>query len=439
MISRKTRSLVSVFFLGLVTLVPVSGGQPQERSFPQLSDTGAVLAMTNAPSGNEVLMYRRAQDGTLTFIDRFATGGTGTSILRELCNMPDVLGSQGSLTLSEDNRWLFAANSSSHDVSVFRVEENRLTRVQRISSGGVFPVSITVRRNLVYVLNAGGEANLMGFTFRRGRLRPLDGSRRTLPEPPNSDPANTLFSASQIAFTPQGYALVVTVKGGSPQDSPGDFGRIHVFPLAPDGLPSAVPTTTPSAGNLPFGFAFDELGRLYISEIYGQSPDTRRERPGIGVSAVSSYTMTPDGGLEVISTSVPNFQTTACWALRLGPYLYTANPFAGTLSGYVIAPDGTLTLLDADGVSGAIPDPDAANPYTPFPADMALAQSRTGRFLYSLNTGASTISVFQIGEDGRLSLRQNVRASAHGIPVLRCERPNPPDCFGGGAQGLAAF
>jgi 6-phosphogluconolactonase len=439
MISRHTSALVSVCLLGLLMIVPVSGEEPEDLSFPQLSDTGAVLAMTNAPAGNAVLMYRRAQDGTLTFIDRFSTGGTGTSILRELCNMPDVLGSQGSLTLSEDNRWVFAANSSSHDVSVFRVEENSLILVQRISSGGLFPVSITVRRNLLYVLNAGGEANLMGFTFRQGQLQPLDGSRRVLPEPPNSNPPNTCFSASQIAFTPQGYALVVTVKGGSPQDIPGDFGRIHVFPLDPDGLPSAVPTTTPSAGNLPFGFTFDELGRLYVSEVFGQSPDTRRERPGIGASAVSSYTMTPDGRLEVISTSVPNFQTTSCWALRLGPYLYTANPFAGTLSGYVIAPDGTLSLLDADGVSGAVPDPDAANPYTPFPADIALAQSRTGRFLYSLNTGASTISIFQIGDNGRLSLLDNVRAFEHGLPILRCESPNPPDCFEGGAQGLAAF
>src|SRR5919109_634394 len=193
MISRTMSALVSVFLLGLLMLVPVSGEEPQELAFPQLSDTGAVLAMTNAPSGNAILMYRRAQDGTLTFINRFATGGTGTSILRELCNMPDSLGSQGSLTLSEDHRWLFAANSSSHDVSVFRVEENSLILVQRISSGGLFPVSIAVRRNLVYVLNAGGEANLMGFTFQRGQLQPLDGSRRVLPEPPNSNPPNTLF------------------------------------------------------------------------------------------------------------------------------------------------------------------------------------------------------------------------------------------------------
>jgi 6-phosphogluconolactonase len=324
-------------------------------------------------------------------------------------------------------------------VSVFRVEEDRLTLVQRISSGGLFPVSITVRRNLLYVLNAGGEANLMGFIFRRGRLRPLDGSRRSLPEPPNSNPPNTCFSARQIAFTPQGYALVVVAGGGSPKDPPGDFGRIHVFPLDPDGLPSTDPTTTTSAGNFPTSFTFDELGRLYITEVFGQSPDTKREMPPIGVGAVSSYNTTPDGHLEVISTSVPNFQTASCWVLRLGPYLYIVSSFSATLSGYVIAPDGTISLLDADGVSGAVPDPDAANSFTPWPVDIALAQSRTGRFLYSLNTGASTISVFQIGDDGRLSLRDNVRAFEHGLPILRCERPNPPDCFEGGAQGLAAF
>jgi 6-phosphogluconolactonase len=430
MISRKTISLVSVFLLGILMSVPVSGEEPKNLSLPQLSETGAVFAMTNSPSDNEVLMYRRAQDGTLTFINRFSTGGTGTAILTELCNMPDSLGSQGSLTLSEDNRWLFAANSSSHDISVFRVEENSLILVQKISSGGLFPVSITVRRNLLYVLNAAGEANIMGFIFLQGQLRPLDGSRRSLPEPPNSNPPNTCFSPSQVAFTPQGYALVVTVKGASPKDIPGDFGRIHVFPLDPDGLPSAVPTTMPSAGNLPFGFTFDELGRLYIGEIYGRSPDTKREMPPIAASAVSSCTMTPDGRLEVISTSVPNFQSAACWALRLGPYLYIANPFSGTLTGYVIAPDGIISLLDASGVSAEVPDPnpDVASPYPrPFPVGIALAQSRTGRFLYTLNTSAGTISIFQIGDNGRLSFLENVRAFENGLPIL------------GGAQGIAAF
>lgn len=38
---------------------------------------GAVYAMTNALGNNEIVVYRRASDGTLTFMQRIATGGGG--------------------------------------------------------------------------------------------------------------------------------------------------------------------------------------------------------------------------------------------------------------------------------------------------------------------------------------------------------------------------
>jgi len=84
----------------------------------------------------------------------------------------------------------------------------------------------------------------MGFTFRSGQLQPLDGSRRACQSPPIQIRLIPVF-ASQIAFTPQGFALVVTVKGGSPQISQATLARIHVFPLDPDGLPSALRPTRP--------------------------------------------------------------------------------------------------------------------------------------------------------------------------------------------------
>jgi 6-phosphogluconolactonase len=64
-------------------------------------------------------------------------------------------GDQGALALSAGNRWLFVVNAGSNEVSVFRVEPSGLILVDRQPSGGSRPVSLTVDRNLLYVLNAG--------------------------------------------------------------------------------------------------------------------------------------------------------------------------------------------------------------------------------------------------------------------------------------------
>ena len=72
---------------------------------------GAVYALTNAPTGNEVVVWDRADDGSLTPAGSYATGGLGSGA---------GLGSQGAIILSKDNRWLFAVNAGSNDISSFR-------------------------------------------------------------------------------------------------------------------------------------------------------------------------------------------------------------------------------------------------------------------------------------------------------------------------------
>ena len=56
-----------------------------------------------------------------------------------------------------------------------------------------------------------------------------------------------------------------------------------------------------------------------------------------------------------------------------GRYAYTANAGSGSVSGYRIAPDGSVTLLDPDGRTGVTGEGSS-------PVDAAF--SATGRFLY---------------------------------------------------------
>src|SRR5262245_50808107 len=134
----KLTSLVNYFnrlALGLAVLATTA--RAEER--------GAVYTMDNA-AGNHVLAFQRGVNGELTGAGSFATGGAGTGA---------GLSSQGAVLLSRDNRWLFACNAGSSEISVLAITRNGLSLSDKVSSGGQMPVSLALRRNLLYVVNAG--------------------------------------------------------------------------------------------------------------------------------------------------------------------------------------------------------------------------------------------------------------------------------------------
>lgn len=387
--------LLRLFWLSLAAATP---------AFATGDDvTGTVYAMTNAASANQVLAYDRSADGYLRFAGAYPTGGDGNGG-QPPYEPADALGSQGSLVLSDSGRWLFAANAGSNEISVFRANGSRLTQTDKAASGGTFPASITQHKNLLYVLNAGGEGSITGFTFDlRGRLSPLPGSTRTLGAV-EGEPF-FLFSPAQVGFTPRGDKLVVVVKG---MFTPQPTHRILIYDIDDFGVPSANPVTTLSPSTLSFGFVFDRSGRLIVAEPFGGSG-----APGGGLGAMSSYEINGDGSLDPITVSAPNWQSATCWAAITanGRFVYATNNGTAAISGYRVAPDGSLRLLDASGVSA---------PTEAAPVDLAIA--RNGRFLYNVNAGTGTIGMFRINPlDGSLTSL----GSVPGLPV-------------GGAAGLAA-
>src|ERR1041385_7373125 len=129
---------------------------------------GAVYVQTNQSSGNAIAIYNRSTDGGLALSATVPTGGLGTGA---------GLGSEGSVILSNDGRWLFATNAGSNEISAFRVQVNGLTLVDKVASGGTLPISLALYKNLLYVLNAGGSGNISGFSVDpSGQLSPLAGS-----------------------------------------------------------------------------------------------------------------------------------------------------------------------------------------------------------------------------------------------------------------------
>ncbi len=355
--------------LTLVFTLPVSRAEVQHRA-------GALFTMDNATTGNHVLAYRRAGDGNLSFLGQFATGGIGTG---------GGLGNQGALILTRHGNWLFACNAGSDEISVFKVTPHGLQLTDEVASGGRRPISLAVHGNVVYVLNAGGLVgdadNVSGFLFFNGKLSPIPGSTQPL-STANTDPA-------EINFLPNGNVLVVTEKATN---------IIDTYNVDDDGV-IAQHQQFASAGETPFGFAF-RGNTLIVSEAFGG---------GVDASAVSSYDLANDGSIQVISPSVPTTETAACWIVVTGDgrFAYASNTGSGTLSGYRVSPDGSMSLLDSDGVTAVT---------GPGPIDMAL--SVNSRFLYALNSGDGTISAFRLNPDGSLSTVAGVAGVPSGATGL---------------------
>ena len=119
---------------------------------------GAVFVQTNDINENAILAYARSADGGLTLVGRYPTSGVGGT---EPGAPTDALSSQGSLTYDRDHHLLYAVNAGSDSVSVFDVRQTRLRLLQVIGSGGQFPSSVAVHHDLVYVMNAGGDGEVV--------------------------------------------------------------------------------------------------------------------------------------------------------------------------------------------------------------------------------------------------------------------------------------
>jgi 6-phosphogluconolactonase (cycloisomerase 2 family) len=332
------------------------------------ASSGVVFTLSNQAAGNAVLVYDRSAAGTLTPAGSYPTGGLGSG---------GGLGSQGSLILSAHGHRLFAVNAASNSVTEFKVNKDRLQWVTTVPSGGSTPISLTYRKHVLYVLNGGGAGNIAGFKVHGESITPLAGSTQPLGAG-SSGPA-------QVAFTPDGKALVVTEKSSS---------TIDVYPVQHD--VAGAPTVSASAGGTPFGFDFGG-GHLLVSEAAGSA---------------SSYNVGP-AGASVISGAVTTHQAAPCWLIATidGKFAYTANAGSGTLSGFSVSSSGALTLLDASGVTASL----GAGSH---PLDETVSSS--GEFLYNLTDGLHRITGFRINAGGSLTQVDQIT----GLPV--------------GASGIAA-
>jgi 6-phosphogluconolactonase len=184
--------------------------------------------------------------------------------------------------------------------------------------------------------------------------------------------------AAQVSASPDGKRLVVTERLSN---------RLETLALDASGRPGA-PVVTPSSGAVPFGFAFGHRGDVIVSEA--------------GASSISSYRAGAGGELSTITASLPVGFGAACWVAVSpnGKRAYTGNA-SGSISGFDVAPDGSLTAL---GTTALLPSP------------RDLDFSRNGRFLYAVSPGSAAtggrVTGYRVETDGSLEQITSLPAAA---------------------------
>jgi 6-phosphogluconolactonase len=314
-----------------------------------------VLVQSNDPE-NRLHAFRRNAGGQLTVLGAYPTGGAGDGTAN--------LASQGSVTLAGDGRFVLVTNAASGDLSVFGVAADGLALIQTVATGQA-PKSVAEHHGLIYVLNT-GDPSVTGLRMEGSTVVPIAESTRALEA--GSDPA-------QVGFSPDGRTLIVTERGTN---------AIVSFPVDASGL-LGEPSTRPSSGPTPYGFAVTPAGVLVVTEAFGAQT---------GKAAASSYVI-DESGVTPVSRSVGNGRSAICWAVVTGDgrFAYATNFADGAVSRYAIGDDGSLDLRDAaagitvDGRRG-LRDADL---------------SSDGRFLYAIDTGSQQLYGWSVESDGSLA------------------------------------
>lgn len=281
--------------LSLAAAVPSNAQQTSTTS-------GAVFVMTNSNTRNEIVQYARNPNGSLFQVGETPTGGNGSG------GTTDPLASQNSLLLTSD-RFLLAVNAASGTISSFAVVGAFLIPTDVQSSGGAFPNAIAQRGNFVYVLNASGNSNVVGFNMENGHLVRIPNATGYL--------TTGLSGGSSLTFSADGKVLLVSER---------TTGLIDSFPVNADGtLGAATVTSYPGI----FDFATAATNGLLIT---------------VGGPTISSTSVADNAKLTTVNTT-PIFAG-ACWVVVTPKgFVYASTGAASIINGYSLSKSGGFTAI----------------------------------------------------------------------------------------------
>ena len=169
MFTRSTRSQTIVRRTVLTALLALSlSALPGHGGASADEGAGAIFALTNATTGNAVVAYHRAADGSLEPAGPYPTGGLGTGA---------GLGSQNAVIVTQvafsyDGDTVIVAERATNMISTFAVEDDQLDGPFFTPSAGPTPFGFAVgQRDTLLVSEVLSKRKLLFNTLLRNPLQ----------------------------------------------------------------------------------------------------------------------------------------------------------------------------------------------------------------------------------------------------------------------------
>ncbi len=435
-----TVSGFSVAPSGSLTLLPGSpfstGGRGNGGSFfstPRIvaSSIGGFLYVANGASNNVSVFSINPSSGSLTPVSGspFATATTG--------------GGDLALAVTPDNKFLFAGDSLTDEITVFSIAVNGALSIvtgspylvpgaaagasidgMNVSPDGKFlALTLPGNENEIAMYSIGAEGTLtmvsgspfspsgaaagVEFSCSASMLFVSDfnGNTDTQVEVDSVAPTGALspVSGSPFIFTSQGINSNVGILSPNGLDyyvSNQYSGQITGLSVASNGgltplgsspFATGFASGCPASG-CPMGMAINQAGTLLF---------LASGSPSVAVLSVANGgALTPVTGSPFTSgLSTSNARSLAIWPATVCPqssFVYTNDNIVGanTVSGFSVAPTGSLTLLPGSPFStGGTGLPANTSPFFATPRIVA---SPIGEFVYAANGASNDVSVFLI-------------------------------------------
>src|SRR5262245_45987820 len=392
------------------------------------SKGGGHLYLQTNEIRNCVVHYRRAANGTITEMERTATGGAGSGTFKPISGQesaPNAFEGAGSVILSPDCRFLFTTNGGDNSVSSFSVDKDgRLTLLDTKPTGNAVEGKSGTAKSVAYLPSKGILFVLHSFGPDHLRLMSVSEAGKLTPRMERYS-VNTKNKTDRVptmaVLSPNGKFLLVGTTFDQPIAHTGLYpdGSPILWVQQPDGSFKVIASNAPDPDGLVV-FPVDKNGTLgrasfqdgkagspfFIAFLHGR-PDTFVLGYAVG-DGCAMGTIDGDGNLSIgplvkIDTG-GGLPSELCW-LAVSPddrLVFATNFGYSNLSAFRI--NGNGLEIAKDPASARVPGDGTARglntTVTSGPSDNWITPD--GAYLYQIYGNASKLVGYATNSDGSL-------------------------------------
>jgi 6-phosphogluconolactonase (cycloisomerase 2 family) len=200
-----------------------------------MSGRGGHLYIQTNEVKNAIIHYHRSANGTLTEVERVATGGAGSGTYKPISNQesaPNAFEGAGSVILSSDRKFLFATNGGDNSVSSFAVgDQGRLKLIDTKRTGNAVEgksgtaksLAYCPSKQMLYVVHSFGpdHVRLMSVSDN-GKLTPrMEKYTCNTPDKPHRVPTQAVLSPDEkFLLVGTTFDVPIAISGTYPDGSP---------------------------------------------------------------------------------------------------------------------------------------------------------------------------------------------------------------------------